>query len=65
MGSKTPVHPNDHVNMPSQVVQRHLSHGHAHRLPPRRWPAASCPPWSTCYAALKAKSAQFEHIVIA
>ena len=31
MGTKKPVHPNDHVNM-SQSSQRHLSHGHAHRL---------------------------------
>ena len=28
MGSKDPVHPNDHVNM-SPVVERHLPHGHA------------------------------------
>ena len=30
MGSKKPVHPNDHVNM-SQVVERHLPDGDAHR----------------------------------
>jgi fumarate hydratase class II len=61
MGSKKPVHPNDHVNI-EPVVERHLSHGHARRL--RRTggerPAAAL---KHLHAALDAKAKAWAHII--
>ena len=43
MGSKKPVHPNDHVNM-SQSSNDTYPHGHAHRLCRGNPPRAASPP---------------------
>ncbi len=63
LGSKSPIHPNDHVNM-GQILQRHLPDGDAHRRRPGRPRSRCCRRASRrCGPAIAAKAEAWRDVV--
>ena len=62
LGSKTPVHPNDHVNM-SPVVERFLPVGDVHRGRGERDVDACCRRSTALRDAIDAKAKEWDDIV--